>query len=158
MEKTKIKTEQWEWLIDKLKMVSYLLKSRSYISEQDIEDITADVLENLARKPEKAKYIAETQNTAYLVKMFKARTQHYVVLEDFDTDKHTDNWFRIKKVCDTYNIEPVPQNAYKIETFINDKRLTIAVIENILKEKRKNIRYCEELAESKKENGENDYG
>lgn len=137
--KSKVTTQQWEWLISELKLISRVLKVKTYMSQEDIEDTISDILEILVKKPKRAIYIYETQNTAYLTKMFKATISNYLILENFDNTKHVKEWKKIRNVADRYNIELIPANAYKIEAFIEDKRLTIPIIEEILKEKRNKV-------------------
>ena len=144
-EKVKITVEQWEWFIKELKMISRVLQAQRYMSYEDIEDTISDVLEILVRKPRTAKYIYDTDNKAYLMKMFKRTSSNYLILEHFDNTKHIQQWKKIKDICDRYNIPCAADNAYKIEAFSDDKRLTIAVIEELLKEKKERVSFNEML-------------
>lgn len=127
----------WEWLLQELKKASKeVTTNKHYGIERD--DVVSNVILNLYKKPELAIELYESKSDIkpLLICMLK-REVYAMKSKYFNSSKgQLSRYNSIIKVCEKYNIDPLPENAYKISVLINLEKNTntysIARVINVL--------------------------
>lgn len=126
----------WEWILQELtKQVNKIC--HGYIDEiTDKEDIIAEVCEKLVAKPELAEQIYNEKKTRYLAALLVTQLYEHSSKKQFDNKIDYVRYGKIKEICEKYDIQIIPQNAYKISALLNNKELSITAIETVIKNKK----------------------
>ena len=112
----------WEWLLQELKKASKdITTNKHYMIEKD--DVVSNVILNLYKKPEVALELYESKSDIkpLLICMLK-REVYEMKSKYFKSSKsQLARYNVIIKVCKKYNIDPLPENAYKISEIVNSE-------------------------------------
>ena len=124
----------WEWLYQEcLKIIK-----RYNLAKEDKDDIVQEVLLSLFDCPDNAENIYNNRATGgygLLKKHIKYSVFAHNAAKYFDTSKvDYFAYLEVLNICQQYNIQPTPENAYKIAPLMNGLRnySTIPSIEHLL--------------------------
>ena len=110
------------------------------------EDVGQNVLLYLLEHPDTAELLLqlrskdERKSMQYLIRLVKAEIFDMQAKSQmvFASKDMYSRYQRVVKVCEKYNIEPVPENAYKIAGIMDDdKTFSIAIVASLLEEEKK---------------------
>lgn len=125
----------WEWIYQEIyKIIRYY-----NLTKEDKEDIVQETINSLLDCPEEAEKIYNNRTSGglkLLKKHIKCSVFAYNAAQLFETKMDYYVYIAVLKVCEKYNISPIPKNAYKIQPIIYGtvptKLSTISQIERIL--------------------------
>lgn len=129
----------WNWILDELKTACRITGVSKH-SGTEAEDVISEVCLQLIANPEYAKEIYEGKKTWLLLKLVKAQIYDSKSKLSFDNRTEFSRYQKISLVCEKYGIEPIPENAYKIEAVMDSGSMSISTIAVILSSKKKMIR------------------
>lgn len=137
----------WEWILQELNNAYKSVctgKSKINNSKLNADDIISDVCMILIQNPNFAYEIYIKKKTWLLAKLI--RTQLYESHSKIYFDNKTDysRYQHIIEVCNTYNIAPVSENAYKISAVMNNSEYGIVRIERLLDSVKKEEQYLDD--------------
>lgn len=128
----------WEWLNSTVRELVRLYRINSSLGDKD--DISQEVLMYLNNDIPLAKKIYEEENKCLLYTIIKKIIfRESAKSKGFKRDTLT-HYNRIISVCEKYNIEPTPENAYRIAEIINESNYSIVYVKTVLSSKNDNIK------------------
>jgi hypothetical protein len=126
----------WEWLLNELQKAVKALKVNSSITSVDEDDIVSIVAIYLFQNKTLATKIYNDKNIGLLYKLVRHEIYEQKSKMFFENKMELSWYQRIIAVCEKYDIEPVPANAYKISALLEDtttsKNFSIAGIVDLL--------------------------
>ena len=125
----------WKWFFIELKRIfrKTSVNPKCIGNDENVEDLVQDTILILLKQPNLAEKIYEENNVNLLAsiakkQIFKSRAKLY-----FSNKEAFSRYQKVLKVCEMYQIEAIPENAYKISGLIeNNHHLTIALVESLL--------------------------
>ena len=135
----------WEWILQELNNAykNVYGKSSKNNSKVNADDVISEVCMVLIQNPTFAHEIYIKKKTWLLAKLI--RTQIYENYSKVYFDNKTDysRYQHIIEICNTYNIAPVSENAYKISAVMNNTEYGINRIERLLNSVKKEEQYLD---------------
>lgn len=139
----------WAWILKELQKAVKALPFNKTVVGVEREDIVSLVALYLCQNQKLAKDIYEKNNIGLLYRLIKHEIYEQESKACFNGTSALSRYQRIIAVCEKYNIEPVPENAYKISALLNNNfaDFTILGIATLLSDgalKMRNTRFCQE--------------
>lgn len=110
----------WSWILTELKKASRALPLSKNIVAVDRDDIVSNVMLYLLSRPEVAEDIYNRKQIGSLYQLAKFEIYNQNSKMFFDNKMELSRYQRIMAVCQKYNIEPIPENAYKISALLEN--------------------------------------
>lgn len=133
----------WNWILTETNKIVNAISNSCVDKNEIVSSVCLELTENV----EKAEYIYENKRYGLLIKMVKGKLYEMQGNKYYDTKTDYTRYKKIIAVCDTYDIDPISDNAYKIEALIEDKAITISMIERLLRTKREPVVVFSQLSE-----------
>lgn len=110
----------WNWILTELKKATKALPLSKNIVAVDRDDIVSDVMLYLLLRPEVAEDIFNRKQigSLYQLAKFEIYNQNSKLL--FENKMELSRYQRIMAICQKYDIEPIPANAYKISALLEN--------------------------------------
>lgn len=131
---------KWTWLTDNLyKQAATIGVAKKTGMEQD--DVVQETLMYLfQQKGSNGQSLSDeiylNKNVRLLTKILKKIINQENGSNFFDVASDFSRYKKIHSVCEKYNIPEDPRNAFKIHAILNEKQLSISLIEQILYKKK----------------------
>lgn len=115
----------WNWIFSETQKAVKALpfgKNVEYATASDKDDLVSSVITYLIENPKLAKDIYKNKKIGVLYQL--ARYEVFEKEREMCCAKNKWELSRYKKiagVCEKYDIEPIPKNAYKISALLEDK-------------------------------------
>ena len=109
----------WEWLTKQTQRVLNTLGLNAHYIDVNAEDIVQNVLINLLADENLARDIYENKKYRLLYTIVK-REVYASEASGFSNKMELSRFQRIMSVCSKYNIDPIPENAYKISAILDN--------------------------------------
>lgn len=126
----------WAWILKELQKAVKALPYNKTIVGVEKEDIVSLVALYLCQNQKMAKDIFENKKISMLYRLVKREIyeQESKCISSYKME--LSRYQRIIAVCEKYDIQPVPENAYKISALLNDvaANFTISGIFTLLSE------------------------
>ncbi len=125
----------WNWFIRELKIIFWKTKINQQYTDnvENIDDMIQETIMQLLQNPKLAQTIYEEKNLNLLTRIAKRQIFKSTSRLHFSTKEAYSRYQKIIKVCKKYDIDPIPENAYKISALIEDNHhLTISLVESLL--------------------------
>lgn len=110
----------WEWILSELRKVVKALPLNDCIVGIEKDDIVSLVTVSLCQNPDMAKRIYENKEIGLLYTLAKKEIYNQRGKMFFENKQEFSRFQRIMAVCEKYDIEPVPSNAYKISAILEN--------------------------------------
>ena len=110
----------WEWLMNELKKIVYSLRVNRTIVAVGEDDIVMEIMLYLWQDKDLAEEIYQNKKIGLLYHMAKKEIYECKSKQFFDNKMQFSWWQRVKEVCDKYNIEMRPENAYKVAAILEE--------------------------------------
>lgn len=109
----------WKWILDKLQQAANTIPI--YVTGITRDDIVGNVSLYLCQNKDIAKNIYENKEIGLLYCLVKREIYEINSKIYFKNKMELSRYQRIINLCEEYEIEPEPENAYKISALMNDK-------------------------------------
>lgn len=127
----------WEWILTTLNKIGSRIKN-----SEKIDDAIQETCMLLLQDDKLAENIYSKKNIALLTKLLHVQLYEQTSKLYFENKVEFVRYQKIYSVCEKYNIQPIPENAYKIAGIIDESPYSIALVENILKDKKEKVYNC----------------
>ena len=148
----------WEWIREELMIA---MKSKKIPKEFEIgsdkEDIVQEICLELYKYPQYAEKIYEEKNTMLIYGILKRQICRKTALKFFHNVVYFTAFKYVTQCCEEFNIEAIPENAYKISVLMEyayNKKESIATVVMVLKSYKQCLDRCsiDELCDDDFEN------
>lgn len=139
----------WAWILKELQKAVKALPFNKALVGVEKEDIVSLVALYLCQNQKMAKDIYEKKNIGLLYRLIKHEIFEQESKMCFNGTSAFSRYQRIIALCEKYDIEPIPENAYKISALLNNSfsDFTISGVVTLLSDgalKMRNARFYQE--------------
>ncbi len=110
----------WAWILDELRKIVYSLKVNRTITSVDEDDIISEIVLYLCQNQNVAEDIYNNKKISFLYSLARKEIYNQQGQQFFNNKMEFSWWQRIKDVCEKYEIEMRPENAYKISAILEE--------------------------------------
>lgn len=118
----------WAWILKELQKSVRALSLNSAAIGVEKEDIVSLVIIKLCQNEALAKDIYDNKKKGYLYRLIKQEIYEQSSKDFFDNRMQLSRYQRIIAVCEKYNIEPRPENAYKISALLDNSYADFTIL------------------------------
>lgn len=110
----------WSWILRELEKAVKATQVNKAVVGMEQEDIVSLAAVRLCQNPKMAKDIYDNKRVGVLYRLVKRVIYEEESKQSCSYKMELSRYQRVLAVCDRYNIEPLPENAYKISALLND--------------------------------------
>lgn len=138
----------WDWLMETARRAV----NSCNISANFRDDVVQETMMYFLKNEKTALSVYEKKEKAYVFRIVKGIIFDQTSRKSFKDKTMLTRYNRVLEVCETYGIEPIKENAYKIAAIMNDTNYTILKIEYLFSQ-RNDVEFVsyEQLIEAQRE-------